>query len=95
MHGLLPIWQMSPTAEFPLARPLTNHVTAASEVFETVGVNVARCPVATLAAEGEMLTATLLVKVTVAEAIAEFPAGDGAVALMFTRLGDGRTEGAA
>jgi hypothetical protein len=44
-------------------------VTAASGVFVTFAANVVRCVTLTVAVGGEMLTVTLLVIVTVAEAV--------------------------
>lgn len=73
-------WHTWPTVALPFAIPLTNQVTVASDEFVTDGVNVARWPGESVAALGETLTLTLLVSVTVAEAVAGLPDGGVAVA---------------
>lgn len=71
------IW---PVVKFPLGIPFTDHVTAASAVFETVAANDFRWFTGTEAEGGATLTAMLLVSVTEADATTESPAGEAAVA---------------
>ena len=66
-------WQTCPTLALPFGIPLTLQVTVVSVEFETVGVNDARWLAASVAELGEMLTLTLLVIVTVADAVTEPP----------------------
>jgi hypothetical protein len=75
--------------------PLTDHTTLASVAFVTVGVNDARWPVESVALGGAMVTPTLLVTVTVAEAISGPPLGWGVtVAWIVTGFGEGTSAGA-
>jgi CBS-domain-containing membrane protein len=74
--------------------PLTDHVTVVSVEFVTVGVKVARWLGESVAAPGETLTLTLLVIVTVAEAVTAPPDGGVAVAWMVAGLAAGRVAGA-
>ena len=68
-HGFAPDWQTRPTVALPLGMPLTDQATVVSVVFATLGVNSARFPSPIVAAEGEIVTPTLLVSVIVAEAV--------------------------
>jgi len=79
-HGFDPIRQTCPTIPFPFVVPFTAQVTAASEVVITFAVNVMRWLTGTVAAPGETLTATLLVTVTIAEAVCVPPDDTLAVA---------------
>ncbi len=69
-HGFDPVWQTCPAAVLPFATPFTVQITAASLVFVTVGVNVTRWLVASVAVGGATPTLTLLVTVTVDAAVA-------------------------
>ena len=69
-HGFDPVTQISPTVTLPFKIPFTVQVTAVSGVFVTFAVNVARCVTAIVADGGETLTLTLLVIVTLADAVA-------------------------
>jgi hypothetical protein len=69
-HGFDPDMQTCPTTLLPSGTPFTDHVTVASGVFATIAANDPRCMGMNVADGGEMLTATLLVTVTVLEAIA-------------------------
>ena len=68
-HGFELSWHTWPTVALPFAIPLTDHATLMSLEFETAGVNAARWPGESVAALGETLTLTLLVIVTVADAV--------------------------
>ncbi len=80
VHGSEPVRQICPTIALPFAEPFTAQITAASGVFVTFAAKVMRWPRGTVAAPGETLTATLLVKVTVAAAVCVPPASGLAVA---------------
>ena len=67
-QGLEACWQIWPAAVLPLALPFTVQVTVVSEEFVTMGVSVARWPMAMEAEGGSTLTVTPLAKVTVADA---------------------------
>ena len=68
-HGFDPVRQTCPTVVLPFVTPFMVQVTAVSVVFITVGVNVMRWLVASVAAAGATLTLTLLVTVTVDAAV--------------------------
>jgi hypothetical protein len=89
-QGLDACWQICPTAVFPLAIPFTLQVTDVSEVLITVGISVTRWLVSMDALVGEMLTATVLTIVIVAETVAP-----PATAWIVTGFVAGRLAGAA
>lgn len=90
-QGFDPVWQTWPKLALPLAMPFTLHVTVVSEVFTTVGVNVARWPTVRVAAGGDTLTLTALVTVTVAAAVGPVT---GTVAWIVTGFVAGKSVGA-
>lgn len=88
-QGSVPATQICPTAAFPLGTPLTLQLTPVSGEFVTVAANVARSETPSVVSEGTTLTLTLLVIVTLADAVAVPP-----VAWTLTGFVDGRSPGA-
>ena len=69
-QGFVPDKQTCPIVALPFVIPLTLHTTVVSGVFVTTAENVARPFTTTLEIAGTTLTATLLMIVTLAEAVA-------------------------
>jgi len=89
MQGFEPDSQIWPTVVLPLGVPLTDQVTAVSEVLVTTGVREVRRLISRVTALGVMLTVTALTMVTAAEAVMV-----PATAWIVTVLGEGREAGA-
>ena len=89
MQGFEPDSQIWPTAVLPFGAPLTDQVTAVSEVLVTTGVSNVRRLISTVVALGVMLTVTALTMVTAADVVAV-----PATAWMVTGLVEGRAAGA-
>ena len=88
-HGFDPLVHISPTVEFPFGTPFTLQLTAGFVVPLTVAVKLCRVFTATVAVAGATFTPTLLVIVTVADAVAP-----PAVACTVTGFGAGTVSGA-
>jgi len=93
-HGFVAATQICPRSVLPLGMPFTYQVTVVSDVFSTLAAKVALAFTATVVLGGETITLTLLVMVTVADAVTGPPLAGLNVACTVTEFDAGRSAGA-
>src|SRR5580704_13991367 len=92
-HGFVPVRQIWPTSELPLGTPFTIQVAVVSGVFVTIAAKLALVFTATVAVAGLTETVTLLVIVTVADAVTGPPLEGLNVAWTVTGFVAGKSTG--